>query len=246
MLFKRFTLIELLVVIAIIAILAAMLMPMLKKSQKRAKTTACMNNLKQIGTTLVMFRDDHEGEMAPWLSSLPQSGYKGIESALHCPLDSNPKNRAPNAWDQHPFEGSADEFQEAYDRPGNAFPVKAGGQQCPGTIPRISYLYEFSDAMIRASWGHDDNNRQQSWGGWKMLQMEGQLTWMGADNKAYDPALFPVVRCFWHFDTVETDSNGRPVNKIPGENDGPVLNASYSGGVFQSALKWENGAWQAR
>ncbi|MBC8470969.1 MAG: prepilin-type N-terminal cleavage/methylation domain-containing protein [Planctomycetes bacterium] len=60
---KGFTLIELLVVIAIIALLMAIIMPALNSVKKKAATTVCLSNTKNLSLGWYMYMGDNDGRI---------------------------------------------------------------------------------------------------------------------------------------------------------------------------------------
>jgi prepilin-type N-terminal cleavage/methylation domain-containing protein/prepilin-type processing-associated H-X9-DG protein len=101
-----FTLIELLVVIAIIAILAAILFPVFAQAREKARSIACLSNMKQLGTSESMYLQDYDETYVIWRYALPNGDkmtwvellqpYVKNKQIWICPSDELAKPIQPN------------------------------------------------------------------------------------------------------------------------------------------------------
>lgn len=99
-----FTLTELLVVIGLVAMLVALLLPVVGKARAAANGTACLSNIRQMGTAWTMYTSENRGRLLEyvWLTPLtPELAWRGywlgvLESnkvrgdALLCPAANEP------------------------------------------------------------------------------------------------------------------------------------------------------------
>lgn len=94
----RFTLVEMLVVISILSILTTLIFPVVNQARGKAKSTLCINHLKQSLTMVQMYGTDHnEIPVKYWSKALLADGYitESNWEALICP-DWEPRKELGN------------------------------------------------------------------------------------------------------------------------------------------------------
>jgi len=103
-----FTLIELLVVIAIIGILAAILFPVFATAREKARSVACLSNLKQIGLAITQYEEDYDEKVPCGIGLDAALGWAGqiypyVKSTqvFLCPSDPNPTDVMSYAYNEN-------------------------------------------------------------------------------------------------------------------------------------------------
>lgn len=148
-----FTLIELLLVITIIAVLAGMLFPVGTQIIERARTTMCMNNLRQLGIAALASADDNDGRFPAIESDAknpiygPEDGAKPLSEAflrygigpaqLQCPSDL----KGPNWFKE---TGSSFMWQPySEDEPKESITIYTRRGQFPGRQSRVRLATDY-------------------------------------------------------------------------------------------------------
>jgi prepilin-type N-terminal cleavage/methylation domain-containing protein len=157
---KGFTLIELLVVIAIIAILMAIIMPALNVVKKKAATTVCQSNTKNLSLGWYMYMGDNDGRiMSSEDNGVEQNGnyvgWIGVPRDINGNLHSNTQTN-PAVTDEDEIRGIQEGLLYPYIKEPDAY-------HCPADNDRMS-LYDRTRVFVSYSvpmclYGYPNSNR---------------------------------------------------------------------------------------
>jgi prepilin-type N-terminal cleavage/methylation domain-containing protein/prepilin-type processing-associated H-X9-DG protein len=175
-----FTLIELLVVIAIIAILAAILFPVFAQAREKARQSACISNVKQMGLAAVMYAQDYD-EIYPGMWQWNPGGIQAHSPYLYPPgFD---LKVAEQVCQTCPYVKNAQVYS-CPSRGGNiysygyAYPTMWGGYPL---IPNSAYGFPTGPSMADFSHPADTVMIMDS-GKWAGDDVCNALTWEGIHN----------------------------------------------------------------
>jgi len=232
---RGFTLMELLVVIVILTVLAGILVPVLWRARMAGRDTECKNNMKQIGTALMMYRDSflatHREWHPQWLRNL-YPDYLPQKDVLICPRDDSRGSEGgkPDGICSKQFstlnEGSSYlyEFNMA---------VTLHNSNDVDNWQWVGYLFSTSQIAAPGFDPHkavdiDGNTAESKWGEVKTYQLKHGSWWGNPQvNHPHSPTRFPIIRCFWHTGNPDSDKERR------------VQNLSYLCNFFRSGARWE-------
>jgi prepilin-type N-terminal cleavage/methylation domain-containing protein/prepilin-type processing-associated H-X9-DG protein len=211
---RGFTLIELLVVIAIIAILAAILFPVFAQAREKARSTACLSNLKQMANAISMYVIDNE--------LYPVYSYPTGNTRWHTILQPYVKNEGifvcpSSAYGRFHFRNMGYGYNYQY----LARDAARGG---PGASHEAQIEYSAETVAIADSWGT---------GGWAQNPQPWSDTANDCDrygNHGYtiDPPLLPTPSPPNRFGTSCTPSS--PLPGYPGAGHTRIA-TRHSGGA---------------
>ncbi|HEX8913415.1 MAG TPA: prepilin-type N-terminal cleavage/methylation domain-containing protein, partial [Humisphaera sp.] len=158
-----FTLVEVIIVIGIIAVLIAILLPTLSTVRELAKTTACLSNLRQIGTAAVNYAQQNDGYLVHGYASTqttangaPADAENYATTLVNARLIETPKppSMGSGTTDQQSVfrcpSGSEELFPQAFNSPGDLMPDFNGRKD--GLLARALRTKSVRTGVIVDTW----------------------------------------------------------------------------------------------
>lgn len=174
---SAFTLIELLVVIAIIALLAAIAVPAIGGALKKANSSACLSNLRQIGLATIGYAADNDmvlpvagtGNSPQWAVTI--GSYTGVDSTKRKSIFVCPGCELPVQ------SGTGSEVAVTYGMHGGLMP-KGGEPMALDQVPRAS------DIILCADMCQNPGNK-----GWSPYSIENPAQFKAGGGRGGSTAL---------------------------------------------------------